>query len=158
MTQKLDLTWSAYFKDGTAIHQFDDTEQTKEHKFGEVQEKEQTCPLERFCLLNSKTATWYWVDLASGRIFIDPAECGVKSNYIWNRLKEKEVAGDQTQKYRLINFRRVTYSLSWNPLTDESASQPTGIIYFLGFQYTTTDGRNIKRLLQISVDDEVCIV
>lgn len=158
MSYKLDLTWSAHFKDGTAIHQFDDVEQTKEHRFGEVQEKEQTCPLEKFLLFNSKTNTSYWVDLERGRIFIEPAKCGVKATHIWTRFKEKETEGDTTQKYRLINFRRVTCSLSWNPLKGETESKPTGIAYFVGFQYTTQDGRNIKKMLQISQDDEVCIV
>jgi len=150
---KLDLVWSAYFGDRAAIHQYDDVEQTKEHLFKEILDKEKECSLSMFMLVNRHTGTSYEVDLEHGRIFIRPIKTGVKSTRL---SPESEVSGSDKYAYRLIYFRRVTRTMAWagREVSDQGIQD---IQYFLGFQYTNEKGENIKRLLQITKDDEVYI-
>lgn len=152
MTQKLDLVWSAHFADGTCIHQFDDTEQTVEHKFQEVQAKEKAVPLSRFLLFNVRTGTSYWADLERGRIIVEPIETGVKACPASRQEPEPEVAGDPNQRYRLIYFRRVqrTFEQSGTQIAETSCM----VTYFLGYQHTV-DGKNVKRIVNITKADEV---
>lgn len=143
---KLDLVWSASFTD-TIIHQFDnvDHQETGEHLFKEVLDHKDK--LIQFSLLNICTYRVYDVDLLNGCINIyDAGNCDSKP--------EIEVSGDGKYEYRLIYFRRVTHEMKWRG-ENINPGEPTDIQYFLGFQYTNEKGENVKRLLQISKDDEV---
>jgi hypothetical protein len=151
----LDLVWSAYFgNNGEVIHQFDDVEQTKEHTFKEVQDRNKQSALKMFTLFNKNTGVSYWVDLTGGRVIIEAAISGIKASSFWLRAVDDEVAGNTEHKYRLIYFRRVTHSFTLGQVAEQT-STPTNIDYFLGFQYTTADGKNVKRVIQITKDDDV---
>ena len=147
MSVKLDLVWIAGFEDGRIIRQFDDEAQTAEHPFGEVQDHERQSPLHTFSLLNVNTRRVYQLNLYAGRIRIFQS----------GRTKqpEPEVEGDPSRRYRLICFRRVRQRLSWAPVGPIVGAECSSTSYFLGFQYTGSDGRNITRLLQIEPDDEI---
>ncbi len=147
MSVKLDLVWTACFEDGRIIRQFDDEAQTVEHPFGEVQDHERRSPLHTFSLLNVNTRRVYQLNLHAGRIHIFQPGC--------TRHPEPEVEGDPSRRYRLIFFRRVRQRLSWAPSGPIESAEGVTTSYFLGFQYTGSDGRNITRLLQIEPDDEV---
>lgn len=142
----LDLVWAATFTDGI-VKQFDnpDNQETGEHLFKEVLDRKDA--LTSFSLLNLRTNRVYDVDLLNGRINIYTSGDG-DSNM------EPEVSGSAKYRYRLIYFRRVTRQMTWNgkQVGDKGVQD---IQYFLGFQYTNEDGKNVKRLLQISKDDEV---
>lgn len=148
---KLDLIWSAHFEDRVAIHQYDDAEMTKERLFREILNKQRDCRLVAFFLYNRHTRTNYEIDLVNGRIFIRPGETTVKSTTL---KPEIETKGTSQYNYRLIYFRRVTRHLTWagKQIEDKGIQD---IQYFLGFQYTNEKGENVKRLLQISKNDEV---
>ncbi|KKM93002.1 hypothetical protein LCGC14_1212830 [marine sediment metagenome] len=147
---KLDLVWSAHFEDSTCIAQYDDAEQVKEHLFREVQDKQKESRLSTFSLSNCKTGTNYQVDLLGGRILIRPSKCLVRSY----SQPELEVQGSAKYEYRLIYFRRVTHEMKWDGKKISEQGQKD-IQYFLGFQYTNEKNENVKRLLQISKNDEV---
>jgi len=149
---KLDLTWVARFKNGEILRQFDDEEQTQEHLFKEI--LEQVNDLQGFQLINERTRVLYSVDLMNGRLRIAPP-IGAVSNTL-TQHPEIEVSGTTKYNYRLIYFRRVTRTMTW---AGERASDQgvQDIQYFLGFQYTNEKGENVKRLLQITKDDEVYI-
>ena len=142
----LNLIWSATLKDGTYIKQFDDEQQTKEHLFKEVQER--LSEVAQFTLLNIKSGRVYEVDLLYGRISIYDSLRGD------DMLSEPETKGTVDHQYRLIYFRRVTHEMSifTNGQTVQELKPP---IYFLGYQYTTRDDKNVKRLVQISDDDQI---
>ena len=143
---RLELVWSASFTDGV-IKQFDDPDEqeTGEHLFKEVLDRKDN--LMQFSLLNLKSHRVYEVDLLNGRIKIH----GCEGN---DTKPEIEVAGNPKYKYRLIYFRRVTHEMKWRG-KNINPGEPTDIQYFLGFQYTNEKDENVRRLLQISKDDEV---
>lgn len=142
----LDLIWSAYLKDGKIIRQFDDEEQTQEHLFKEVQYLHDQVVV--FNLINIRTNRIYQVNLEHGRIHI------FNPGFVIS--PEAEVTGDSTQDYRLIYFRRVTQNMSWNPQAGMTMMEPD-VQYFLGYQYTNPEGKNVKRMIQITSTDEVYI-
>ncbi len=146
---KLDLVWAAKLENVEGINQFDDVDhqETGEHRFQEVLDRSDE--LIQFALLNLKTQRVYAVDLLRGRIHM-------YKNRTYTSPAESEVYGDRKYKYRLIYFRRVTQQMTWDgkAVSDKGI---TDIQYFLGFQYTNEKGENVKRLLQISKDDEVHI-
>lgn len=143
----LDLVWSAYFKNGQILRQFDDEEQTQEHLFKEVQYLGDQLTV--FTLINKKTQRIYQVNLEHGRIHI------FNPGFVIS--PEAEVQGNSAQSYRLIYFRRVTQNMAWNSQSGAALSTPD-IQYFLGYQHTTEDGKNVKRMIQITKDDEVYLV
>lgn len=143
----LDLIWSAYFKSGKIVHQYEDKEQTKEHLFKEVQYLGDQLTV--FNLINTKTNRVYQVNLEHGRIHI------FNPGFVIS--PEAEVMGNPTQNYRLIYFRRVTQNMAWNSKSGVAFSEPD-IQYFLGYQYTNEEAKNVKRMIQITKDDEVYLV
>ncbi len=152
ITMKLDLVWTAQFSD-SIVQQFDNVEtQEGEHRFKEVLERQDK--LVNFSLFNQKSWRAYEVDLVNGRIYIRTLKAELKSAEF--TPPESEVSGDKKYEYRLIYFRRVTQQMTWNGKTT-SDKGITDIQYFLGFQYTNEKEENVKRLLQISKDDEVYI-
>ncbi len=132
------LIWKACFNDGTEINQFEDLEQTKEHLFKEVLERQNKLVL--FCLFNCVTQEEYKVDLINGVITIGSI---------------KQLALDHINKFnnRLIYFRRILKELTIGKMIEEDIKQ---ITYFLGFQYTENE-RNIKKLIQIFEDGKVVV-
>lgn len=146
----LDLVWIAWFADGFPIEQFDGAGQTKEHAFREIQEKAAKVPLVSFELVNLRSHIRYIADIIRGHVIITP------KNLI-GAEPENEVSGDSSNKYRLIHFRRVTHEFQQGK-PNEGSSNPSNIDYFLGYQWTDSDGKNHKRLMQITKDDEVFIV
>ena len=146
----LDLIWSAYFDDKTILDQYYNNEANivTERLFIEVQEKQKKSKLIRFVLSNTGRGAYYLVNLEQGRIYLN-------SHNSKNPSKpEIEVSGNPKYDYRLIYFRRVTRHITWagEQMTDKGIQD---IQYFLGFQYTNENNENVKRLLQISKDDEV---
>ena len=141
--RKLALVWSAHFADKAIIHQFDDTEQTKEHTFQEVLDRQDH--LTFFSLTNSKLSRVYQVDLRLGQFQFFDREL--------TEPIEDVVAGCADHKYRLIYFRRVakTFSHGADLKLNETCDN---IKYFLGFQ-TTINGKNIKHIAQISEDGAI---
>ena len=137
MSETLDLVWTAKFEDGHLIRQFEDDTQTVEHRFQEVLDYP-TRPV-LFQLVNVRTGKTYQVDLVNGRFQIFGNTVCVPP--------EAEVQGDPAQNYRLIYFRRVTRSMG----AEESVDRQ----YFLGYQYTTAEEKNVKRMIQITKDDEL---
>ena len=140
----LDLVWFAFMSNGDVIRQFEDAEQKVEHRFQEVLDRSNE--LTAFCLVNIHSDRVYAVDLERGSIQIYTEKPRHKA--------EQEVLGAVGPKYRLINFRRIERDMTWNggPLKEKGACR---IQYFLGYQYTEADGRNFKKLIQISKEDEV---
>lgn len=149
---KLDLTWVARFKNGKILLQFDDYEQTREHLFKEVLERAND--LQAFQLVNQRTRVLYSVDLVNGRLRVAPPIGEVPGSVTQN--SEIETRGTDKYRYRLIYFRRVTLEMKWSG-ENINPGEPTDIQYFLGFQYTNEKSENVKRLLQISKNDEVYI-
>ena len=141
---KLVLVWLAMFRDGTLLHQFDDEGQTREHRFQEVLDRQDM--LHTFCLLNLKTGSVYHVDLEHGRIRVSRPGSRVTE-------PEAEVEGDPSRRYRLMYFRRVTQRMTGDRYIESAEGSSTS--YFLGVQYTAPDGSTVRRLLQITADDEV---
>ena len=148
MAQKLGLVWEAKVADGKVIRQFDDAEQISEHLFKELQEY--PAKLSIFQLENIHTNRIYQADLEAGKITIFPSPAVYMT-------PEAEAQGDTTQTYRLIYFRRVRHKVEYagGNLKDGGIES---IYYFIGFQYTDATGQNVKRMIQISDQDEVCIV
>jgi len=146
MAQKLGLIWVAKFSDDKTLRQFDDAEQTQEHLFRELQEY--PAKLLIFQLENMRTQRIYQVDLEAGKIM----QFSSPSLYT---APEAEVQGDKTRDYRLIYFRRITETVEWAG----GGVKPAGknVAYFVGFQYTDSEGKNVKRLVQISEQDEIYI-
>jgi len=140
----LNLVWAAYLKSGKIIRQFDDEEQTQEHLFKEVQFLHDQVAV--FTLINIRTNRVYQVNLECGRIHI------FNPGFVIS--PEAEVTGDSTQNYRLIYFRRVTQNMACN-LSEGMTMMEPDVQYFLGYQYTTEDGKNVKRMIQITSQDEV---
>jgi hypothetical protein len=145
----LSLIWIAYFKNKDSVNivrQFDDEQQTQEHLFKEVLDRKDDLIV--FSLVNTKTDRVYQVNLESGRIHIFNPGFIVQP--------ESEVVGDNTQRFRLIYFRRVTQNMTWAGSSFEM--NDTDIKYFLGYQYTDKNEKNVKRMIQITDNDEVYLV
>jgi hypothetical protein len=141
MSETLDLVWTAKFEDGHLLRQYEDNAQTIEHPFREVLEHKSRLVL--FQLANVHTGKTYQVDLTHGRFQI-----------FGNRMcvpPEAEVQGDSAQNYRLVYFRRVTRTMG----SGGSEVPAPDIQYFLGYQYTTAEGKNVKHMIQITKDDEL---
>lgn len=136
---KYKLVWIACFSDGTKIDQFDDVEQTQEHLFKEVLERQDKLVL--FCLFNCVTEEFYKVDLVNGAIIIG------------NVLELAQDHINNIKKNRLIYFRRVLKEIQIGKTIEEELKQ---ITYFIGFQYTENE-RNIKKLIQIYDDGKVVV-
>ncbi len=144
---KLTLVWMAYFQGGKLLYQFEDEEQTKEHLFKEVLDRQDDLKL--FSLINTKSNRIYQIDLENGRFrFFAPG---------FVASPEDVVEGSTENKYRLIHFRRIEKSFAYGA-TSTIEELSTSIKYFLGYQYTTTEGKNIKHMAQITDNDEVYLV
>lgn len=134
----LDLIWTAKFKDGSTINQFDEQEtQTKEHKFKEILDHQEN--LIGFTLVNIHTNVAYILNLENGTI-----------NITLNGSEELEPDKEMLKglyKYRLIYFRRVQ-----RYFTSSMVETGVDITYFLGFQYNDEDGKNHKRFVKINSD------
>lgn len=141
----LDLVWYAMFSDGKIIPQFDDVNtQTGEHRFQEVLDHDQ--PLVSFHLVNLKTKKMYRVDLKTGSFYFHSL-----SGPLF--VPEDEAVGNPNNKYRLIHFRRVTQTIK--QCVNGLSSELDNIQYMLGYQYTDESGKNHKRIVQISPNDEI---
>jgi len=144
-TKMLKLIWKAQFSDGSILNQFDDIEQTKEHLFKEVLEKQSQLLL--FYLFNTCTQKIYSVNLPLGVLSVG---------------QPSEFESDQLQpsaQNRLIYFRRIVRELSIGPKTitvNLNEGKLKQISYFLGFQYTDEKG-NHKKVIQIFENDNITI-
>lgn len=149
MTQtKLAFVWQALLTDGTIINQFEDAEQTKEHLFREVLDRQDDLKL--FTLINVKTQRIYRLDLELGRFHF------MSLGFIINPEQDM-VGGSSKNKYRLIYFRRVEKSFSYGGARKiDDFSSP--IKFFLGYQYTDEEGKNVKHISQITENDEIYLV
>lgn len=136
---KYRLIWKACFNDGSEINQFDDVEQTSEHLFKEVLERQDKLVL--FCLFNIFSKESYRVDLANGVLTVGNVT-QLAVDHINNR-----------QKNRLIYFRRILKEIKMGKTIEEELKQ---ITYFLGFQFTDGE-RNFKKLMQIYEDGKVVV-
>jgi len=142
----LTLPWTAKFKDGTVIQQYEDLNlgefssatPVKEHLFQEVLDKKDE--LELFYLVNQSTDEVFIVDLING--------CISKTT---NDDEKLEPRADMLRKdqyiYRLIYFREVQKDFNRNLV--EIAQN---IVYFIGFQYTDENDKNHKRMIKIQED------
>ena len=143
-----DLVWVASFKDNSLpLYQYHCSPEDGnciEVPFSQVLEKQDM--LMQFALLNRRKGTWYNVDLQKGTISIAQGMDNVQ--FLEPRadmLRKDEL------KYRLIYFREITRNF-------DSQLQEVGeatVKYFLGFQYTDTEGHNHKRLMCITADGQV---
>lgn len=141
----LDLIWFAKFKDGSTIQQFEDIKNQKQEKaFKEVLDRQEE--LEQFALMNIEYNHIYTVDLVNGII-------GINSEYGLISKPDEDMLRNNSYKYRLIYFRRVSRTFG----LDLSQVGNTDIIYYLGFQYNLKDGSNIKRLMKIDKSGRVII-
>ncbi len=132
----LSLIWTAEFKNGTLIQQFEDSEQKIEHAFKEVLDSQED--LLAFALFDISNKIWYVVDLITGVIY--------KSTEGQARLGvDEDMLREKTYKYRLIYFRRVVRTFG----TDLKELDSPKIAYFLGFQYADENGRNRKKIIKI---------
>jgi len=143
----LDFAWFALYDNGDILQQFKDLKtQEDEILFQKILDRLDTP--HHFTLVNVHSNKVYSVDLQMGKISI--YETAQKSK------PEKETRGEEKYDYRLIYFRRVTQEMTWDG-KNLGKPQQKDIQYFLGFQYTNEKGENVKRLMQISKDDEVYI-
>ena len=132
----LDIVWAAEFVDKTILYQY---EEAKENLFKDVLDNQDK--LNRFILFNRVTGDCYIADLTNGCLshtrqgepFLLPRE---------DMLRKEET------KYRLIYFREVERTFN----TDlQEVGQPS-ILYFLGVQFTDSNGFNHKKLMRIHKD------
>lgn len=143
----LDFGWFALYDNGDVLQQFKDLNtQEDETLFQKILDRADKPS--HFMLVNVHSNKVYSVDLRMGKISIYATTQKAKP--------EKETRGDEKYDYRLIYFRRVTQEMNWDG-KKLSKAQQKDIQYFLGFQYKNEKGENVKRLLQISKDDEVYI-
>ena len=122
----LSFHWSAIFKDGSKISQF---EEGIEHRFQEVRDR--FSELAYFNLTNHK-GKLFMVDLINGLIGYNY----LALPYVESKEKKKNV--------RLIFFRRHKVELS-----TDLKEKNHNIIYHLGFQYNDSEGKNRKIILRI---------
>ena len=140
----LDLVWFAAFKNEELINQFDDAEQTKEHSFKEVLDRQND--LRTFALVNINSAVVYAVNLEEGTINVSLANTPQLET-------DEDMKNDTNQAYRLIYFRRV----SRNFTSDFKEIGEATVVYFLGFQYLDKNNKNHKRLMKIHSDGRFII-
>jgi hypothetical protein len=133
----LNLIWTANFKDGSSIKQYDEAQ--NEHLFKEVQNR--FSELTSFSLSHINNPFIVTVDLKSGTIQINK-----------NQKMEPELinTGDNI---RLIFFRRHKHVMNGN-LNKELSHI---ILYFIGYQYNDIDGNNRKILLQIDQEGNIIL-
>lgn len=141
----IDFGWFALYDNGDILQQFKDLKTQKDEiLFRKILDR--VDKPRHFMLVNRHSDRVYSVDLEMGKISIYSTAQRSKP--------EIETRGEGKYDYRLIYFRRVTHEMKWQG-ENINPGEPTDIQYFLGFQYTNEKGENIKRLLQISKDDEV---
>ena len=146
-----DLVWVATFKDNPLpLFQYhcslEDGKSAIEVPFSQVLEKQDE--LTHFALLNRHNGTWYQVDLQKGTISIAQGMDNVQ--FLEPRADMLRKDGI---KYRLIYFREVTRNFDNNlqEVGDHSVN------FFLGFQYTDSEGHNRKRLMCITAEGRIVI-
>lgn len=129
------LPWFAIFKDGSSIAQF---EGNKERLFKEVLERQDE--LQLFALRK-----------ADGLNYIVNLEHGTIESARANQLKltpRADMLRKTPNNYRLIYFREVERSFGTNLV---EIGKPK-YMYFIGFQYTDSNGYNQKRIMKINED------
>ncbi len=135
----LTLPWTAKFKDGTFIEQYEnvfDGSYSKENLFKDVLDR--LDDLELFYLVNQNNNEVFVVDLVNG--------CISKTTTDDGKLEPRaDMLRKGQYKYRLIYFREVTkhFNSGLQQLGDNE------ITYFIGFQYTDKNGKNHKRMAKI---------
>ena len=143
-----DLVWGAYFKGALEpLWQYD--AKGTEIPFSRVLENQNN--LEQFVLVNRRSLTWYKVDLRNGTISIAQETLPTDDAHFLEPREDMLRKGDTT--YRLIYFREVTRTFD-SHLTEVSSAS---INFFLGFQYTDSEGHNHKRLMCINRNGQVVI-
>jgi len=131
---ELQIHWEAIFADGSSISQFKNGE---ENLFKEVQNKYDS--LLYFSLIHKSKLIKITVDLKQGIISLNQA----------TQLENVLVIGKNNT--RLIYFRRNRVKLTNSEIINHE------IIYFLGYQYLDSNGRNKKVILQITQDGKIVI-
>lgn len=139
-----DLVWSAHFADATTINQYN--EDDTENKFQEVLDRQDH--LIGFSLLNTKTMTHYVVDIKRGCIF-----SGIGNGQSFLQPREDMIRKEE-YSYRLIYFREVERTFG-NSLQE---IEPPKVLYFLGYQYTDSNGKNHKHVMKIHSDGRFVII
>jgi hypothetical protein len=124
--ESLDFHWTAGFKDGTDLMQFN--EDKTENKYQLV--KNRMNELTIFYLYNKDLSKIFIVDLIKGLV-----GCGWTKNV---ELKEEK------QNIRLIFFRRHN-----KEITENCIEKSHIITYYLGFQYNDKNGNNRQVVLII---------
>jgi len=132
---KLNLIWTARFRDNTILSQF---EGDKENKFKEVQDRFRE--LYHFSIHHINKPLTIGVDLIRGLIFLNQAQ--IADNDL---IKTKD-------NIRLIFFRRHKVQLA-NNFVEKNHS----ITYFIGYQYTDKTGRNKKVIVQADQEGNIVI-
>lgn len=141
----LDLIWQAEFKtEPKVIRQYDDNEQTIEHSFKEVLDRQED--LEFFELRNIYTNILYRVDLKKGTL-------DITAEGFSSVEADEDILRNKGCKYRLIYFRRVQRFFSTSLQEVDEAI----IVYFLGFQYLDENNKNHKRFMKIQSDGRLII-
>jgi hypothetical protein len=133
---ELELVWKAKFEDGSKVYQYDDN--NKEHLFKEVLDRFDT--LSTFSLHHKSKPLIITVDVKRGLISIN----GIQE-------ADNDLITEKTN-IRLIHFRRNKVHFNGN-------LQRTGhdIIYFIGYQYLTKEGKNKKVLLQVTQSGNIIL-
>jgi len=143
----LTLPWTARFKDGSVICQYDQVNNKgsvpdeliyKENLFKEVLDRQDDLVL--FFLVNQKNKDIFLVDLING--------CISKTTGDDKMLHPRaDMLRKDQYKYRLIYFREVAkhFSSSMQYVSED-------IVYFIGFQYTDENNKNHKRMIKIQED------
>jgi len=125
----LSFHWTAGFKDGSDVMQFN--EDGTENRFQIV--KDRFNELNNFYLYNKDCSKLFIVNLEKGIISL-------------GKIQEihPEILKEEKTNIRLIYFRRIRKQFSENMVLLN-----TIIIYFLGFQYIDKHGNNRQIILQI---------
>ena len=144
----LTLPWTARFKDGNVIHQYDQVNNKstvptelvhKENLFQEVLDRQDDLVL--FFLVNQKNKEVFLVDLINGCI----SKTIENSEMLYPRA---DMLRKDQYEYRLIYFREVCKKFG----TNMKQIGTDTIVYFVGFQYTDENGKNHKRMIKIQED------
>ena len=139
----LDLAWVAEFKDGSSINQYD--KEGNETKFKAVLDKKDE--LKRFMLVNRHSLTAYLVDLTKGFFTVGKVGGSVLEPRV-------DMFPKGEYHYRLIYFREV--ERAFGPTLKE-IGEPS-YTFFVGFQYTDENNRNVQTLAKIKSNGEMAIV
>lgn len=132
----LAFIWKAEFNDGSALFQFDH-ETGIENKFKLVQDK--FSELKCFYLYHYKDNINFCVDLIQGKIF-------------YNCNPALDELDNDKNNVRLIFFRRHQIKMSMN-----GKEKSHTIIYFLGIQWQSQEGKNKNIILQINENGDFII-